>query len=236
VSNIIHRAESRGVAEHGWLHSRHTFSFAEYYDRDRMGFGVLRVLNDDIVEPGMGFGTHPHENMEIVSIPLAGCLRHDDSMGNEHIISTGEVQIMSAGTGITHSEYNNSDTEPVNFLQIWVLPKERNITPRYDQRVFDPQDRVGQFQLLVSPDGASKSVLINQDAWFSMADIGGGDSVPYELSDSANGVYLFVIDGDLVADSTALSKRDGLGVIGCRRIDCKASSAATVLCIEVPMD
>jgi redox-sensitive bicupin YhaK (pirin superfamily) len=235
MSEVIHRADSRGVAEHGWLHSRHTFSFAEYYDRDRMGFGALRVLNDDIVEPGMGFGTHPHENMEIVSIPLSGCLRHEDSMGNKHIISAGEVQVMSAGTGISHSEYNNSDTEPVNFLQIWVLPKERNVAPRYDQRVIDPHDRAGRFQLLASPDGGLGSVLINQDAWFSMADFGAGDSVPYELSDSANGVYLFVIDGVLEADSIALSKRDGLGVIGRPRIECKANSAATVLCIEVPM-
>ena len=200
-----------------------------------MGFGALRVLNDDIVEPGGGFGTHPHENMEIVSVPLAGCLRHEDSMGNEHIISAGEVQIMSAGTGIAHSEYNNSATEPVNFLQIWVLPKERNVSPRYDQRVFEPADRAGRFQLLVSPDGASQSVVINQDAWFSMADISKGDSVPYEFRGRANGAYVFVIDGEVQVDSTSLVRRDGLALTGMPELVCEAASAATVLCIEVPM-
>jgi len=186
---MYHDNQSRGLADHGWLKSRHTFSFADYYNPERMNFGILRVLNDDIVTPSMGFGTHPHENMEIISIPLSGSLRHQDSMGNKHIISTGEVQIMSAGSGITHSEYNNSPSGDVNFLQIWVLPKERDITPRYDQKVFDEGNRKNRFQLLVSPENSDKTVLINQDAWFSLADIEAEKQVTYEKNNKKNGVY-----------------------------------------------
>ena len=166
-----HKNESRGLADHDWLISRHTFSFAGYYNPERMNFGLLRVLNDDIVKPSMGFGTHPHENMEIISIPLSGALRHQDSMGNKHIISTGEVQIMSAGSGLTHSEYNNSSSDDVNFLQIWVLPKEKDITPRYGQKLFDVSGRQNRFQRVVTPQASEETIWINQDAWFSLADI-----------------------------------------------------------------
>ena len=232
---IYHQNQSRGLADHGWLKSRHTFSFANYYDPERMNFGILRVLNDDIVTPSMGFGTHPHENMEIISIPLSGSLRHQDSMGNKHIISTGEVQIMSAGSGITHSEYNNSSSEDVNFLQIWVLPKERDITPRYDQKVFDEGNRKNRFQLLVAPENSEETVLINQDAWFSLADIEAEKQVAYEKNDKKNGVYFFVIEGNVKIEGHDIKRRDGLGLIDGETYPISAQTKTQLLAIEVPL-
>lgn len=235
MKTTIHKADSRGLADHGWLLSRHSFSFADYYDRERMNFGLLRVINDDIVKPAMGFGTHPHENMEIVSIPLKGTLRHQDSMGNRHIISAGEVQIMSAGSGLTHSEYNDSDTEDVNFLQIWVFPEQKNIEPRYGQKRFDPAARRNHFQLLVSPDGAEKSIVINQQTWFSMIQIAAGATVSYPLHDPAHGLYLFIIEGEAVAAGTTLGQRDGLGISEAARVEISTDKGAEVLAIEVPI-
>ena len=232
---IYHENQSRGLADHGWLKSRHTFSFADYYNPERMNFGLLRVLNDDIVTPSMGFGTHPHENMEIISIPLSGSLRHQDSMGNKHIISTGEVQIMSAGSGITHSEYNNSSSEDVNFLQIWVLPKKRDITPRYDQKVFDEGNRKNRFQLLVSPENSEETVLINQDAWFSLADIEAEKQVAYEKNDKKNGVYFFVIEGNVKIEGHDIKRRDGLGLIDGETYPISAQTKTQLLAIEVPL-
>jgi redox-sensitive bicupin YhaK (pirin superfamily) len=232
---MYHENQSRGLADHGWLKSRHTFSFADYYNPESMNFGLLRVLNDDIVTPSMGFGTHPHENMEIISIPLSGALRHQDSMGNKHIISTGEVQIMSAGSGITHSEYNDSSSEDVNFLQIWVLPKERDITPRYDQKLFDEGNRKNRFQLLVAPENSEETVLINQDAWFSLADIEAEKQVVYEKNDKKNGVYFFVIEGNVNIDGNAVKKRDGLGIVDGKTYPIVAQSKAQILAIEVPL-
>ncbi|BHH82475.1 pirin family protein [Desulforhopalus sp. 52FAK] len=232
---VYHENQSRGLADHGWLKSRHTFSFANYYNPERMNFGLLRVLNDDIVTPSMGFGTHPHENMEIISIPLSGALRHQDSMENKHIISTGEVQIMSAGSGITHSEYNDSSSEDVNFLQIWVLPKERDITPRYDQKVFDEGKRKNSFQLLVSPEKSEETVLINQDAWFSLADIEAEKQVIYEKKIQKNGVYFFVIEGNVTIDGNAVKRRDGLGIADGTCYPIVAQSKAQILAIEVPL-
>jgi len=232
---MYHENQSRGLADHGWLKSRHTFSFADYYNPESMNFGLLRVLNDDIVTPSMGFGTHPHENMEIISIPLSGALRHQDSMGNKHIISTGEVQIMSAGSGITHSEYNDSSSEDVNFLQIWVLPKERDITPRYDQKLFDEGNRKNRFQLLVAPENSEETVLINQDAWFSLADIEAEKQVVYEKNDKKNGVYFFVIEGNVNIDGNAVKRRDGLGIVDGKTYPIVAQSKAQILAIEVPL-
>lgn len=232
---IHHKADSRGLADHGWLFSRHTFSFANYYNPERMNFGLLRVINDDIVKPEMGFGTHPHENMEIVSIPLAGSLRHQDSMGNKHIITAGEVQIMSAGSGLTHSEYNNSAEEDVNFLQIWLFPKEKNITPRYGQKLFSKKDRQNRFQTLVSPDKESDAIWINQDAWLSMADFDSGTSVSYLKQQAETGLYFFVISGQVEIDDHALDQRDGLGLTGENDVHIKAKSQTELLCIEVPM-
>lgn len=230
-----HKNNSRGLADHGWLVSRHTFSFANYYDPDRINFGQLRVLNDDIVQPSKGFGTHPHDNMEIVSIPLSGSLRHQDSMGNKHIISAGEVQIMSAGSGITHSEYNNSSTQDVNFLQIWVLPKERNITPRYDQKFFDANQRKNRFQLLVSPQASDETVRINQDAWFSRADIVAGQEVVYDKKKKENGSYFFVIKGDASIDGNSVHRRDGLGLTEAENHTLQAETNTQILVIEVPL-
>ena len=230
-----HENESRGLADHGWLKSRHTFSFANYHNSERMNFGLLRVLNDDIVTPSMGFGTHPHDNMEIISIPLSGSLRHQDSMDNKHIISTGEVQIMSAGSGITHSEYNNSPSEDVNFLQIWVLPKERDINPRYDQKIFDAVDRRNRFQLIVAPETSEETIWINQNAWFSLADIEAEQQVNYEKNDKKNGVYFFVIEGSANIEGYDVKQRDGLGVIDGETYPVFAQIKTQLLAIEVPL-
>ena len=234
-ASIYHQADSRGRTDHGWLLSRHAFSFADYHDPERVRFGLLRVINDDIVKPAMGFGTHPHENMEIVSIPLSGSLRHQDSMGNQHIITAGEVQIMSAGSGLTHSEYNNSDRKDVNFLQIWVSPKEKDIAPRYGQQRFERADRQNRFQTLVSPDTGPDSIWINQQAWFSMAALDAGTTLTYHKHNPASGVYLFVIDGGLTANGQLLIKRDGLGLAGLDAIKLQAETDTEVLAIEVPM-
>ena len=234
MSLTYHESESRGLADHGWLVSRHTFSFASYYDPERINFGALRVLNDDIVKPDMGFGTHPHDNMEIVSIPLSGSLRHRDSMGNEYIITTGEVQIMSAGRGLTHSEYNNSSSDDVNFLQIWVLPKVRNIQPRYGQKRFAPADRVNRFHQLVSPLASEDTIWINQDAWFSLGDIEAGKHVMYEKNKAENVVYFFLIEGEGIIDGQLMKRRDGLGLTEGIRHTVEAKSNSQVLVIEVP--
>ena len=235
MNYVLHKSETRGSADHGWLLSRHTFSFADYYNPERMNFGLLRVINDDIVKPSMGFGTHPHENMEIVSIPLIGSLRHQDSMGNKHVINAGEVQIMSAGSGLTHSEYNNSEKEDVNFLQIWVFPKDKNIPPRYGQRYFDSADRQNKFQVLVSPQKSEDEIWINQDAWFSMADLEAGKEINYQKHLNANGVYFFVVEGSVDIEGTSLERRDGLGLEHGESLTIKAKSNTQLLVIEVPM-
>jgi redox-sensitive bicupin YhaK (pirin superfamily) len=235
MKNQLHRAHSRGLADHRWMLSHHTFSFADYHDPQRMNFGLLRVLNDDIVKPSMGFPTHPHENMEIVSIPLSGSLRHQDSMGNKHVITAGEVQIMSAGTGLSHSEYNNTDQDDVNFLQIWVYPKEKNIAPRYGQKLFNTADRLNRFQTLVSPKKSSESIWINQDAYFSMAEVDTEVTISYQKHRSKNGLYFFVIEGLIEIESQTLNKRDGLALEQEGTIQVSALSKATLLCIEVPL-
>ncbi|NDK56249.1 pirin family protein [Pontibacter fetidus] len=233
---IIHKAETRGHANHGWLDSHHTFSFASYYNPERMGFGLLRVLNDDIVAPGMGFGAHPHDNMEIVSIPLSGELAHQDSTGNKKVIQTNDVQIMSAGSGLTHSEFNNSKTDQVNFLQIWVFPKEQNIKPRYEQKTFNPADRQNKLQTVVSPEQGAESIWINQDAWFTLGSLKTGFTEDYKLHKSGNGVYAFVLEGDLEIDGEKLNKRDGMGISDFETITIKATSDAELLLMEVPMN
>jgi redox-sensitive bicupin YhaK (pirin superfamily) len=235
VIGKVHRAGDRGIAEHGWLHSRHTFSFAQYHDPERMGFGALRVINDDIVEPGAGFDTHEHENMEIISVPLAGVLRHRDSEGNVQIIRQGEVQIMSAGTGIAHSEYNASDTESVNFLQIWVLPKQRNIEPRYGQKEFPAEARENCFQTVVAPDTDVEAVWINQEAWFSLADFSAGHSGVYDMNRDGNGAYVFVIDGEIEISDERLARRDGAEIDEVSGVEIKAVADSEILLIEVPV-
>ncbi|MBV6647103.1 MAG: pirin family protein [Cyclobacteriaceae bacterium] len=234
MKTIHHTADSRGTAFFGWLNSRHTFSFGHYHNPDRINFGALRVLNDDIVAPGKGFGTHPHDNMEIVSIPLQGTLEHQDSTGNTEVIHSGDVQIMSAGSGLTHSEYNHSKTERVNFLQVWVLPKERDIKPRYEQKTYLKQDRINKLQTVVAPDDQN-AVWINQQAWFHLSTLKEGFELKYQLKDSNNGVYLFVLGGEVAAGNTTLGTRDGLGVYDTQNFDIRASQDAELLLIEVPM-
>jgi quercetin 2,3-dioxygenase len=228
-------ADSRGAARHGWLYSRHTFSFADYYNPERMGFGLLRVINDDIVLPSAGFATHPHRNMEIISIPLAGSLKHQDSMGNKHVIKAGEIQVMSAGTGITHSEHNNSEHEEVNFLQIWVMPKALNIIPQYDQRRIDEPKINNHFQLIIAPMGTANHIGINQDTFFSLARIDAGQLINYEKYNENNGVYFFIIYGKVSIGSQHLNKRDGIGITDEDGLSIGACEQSEVLCIEVPM-
>jgi quercetin 2,3-dioxygenase len=235
MKTTIHLADSRGLADHGWLKSRHTFSFAEYYNPERTRFGLLRVLNDDVVQPGMGFGAHPHDNMEIVSIPLSGALAHKDSMGSEQIINTGDVQIMSAGSGLYHSEYNASKTEPVNFLQIWVFPKLKNIEPRYEQKTYDPAGRKNKLQVVVSPEKDDGALWINQNAYFSLGNLDAGKNVTYNIHHKDNGVYLFMLDGSAGVSGTNLNKRDAIGLEDTEEINIKAISDSEILLIEVPM-
>ncbi|SOE20918.1 hypothetical protein SAMN06298216_1393 [Spirosomataceae bacterium TFI 002] len=236
MKTIVHQANQRGMANHGWLKSAHSFSFANFYDPSKMGFGLLRVLNDDFVEGGMGFGTHPHDNMEIISIAMEGELEHQDSMGNKAVIKPGEVQIMSAGTGIKHSEKNKSSKEAVKFLQIWVMPKKRNITPRYDQQFFDPKERQNALQVVVSPDNTvEKGVKINQDAWFSLADLEKGNSINYDFKKKGNGVYLFVLEGEVELAGNKLNKRDAIGLTETDSFEIKSTGNSKLLIMEVPM-
>lgn len=228
-------ATERGTANFGWLDSKHSFSFGSYYDPDKVHFGALRVLNDDVVAGGKGFGSHPHDNMEIISIPLRGALLHKDSEGNEHVLPTGQVQAMSAGSGIVHSEHNESPTEEVEFLQIWIMPETQNIAPRYSQKEFPAADRRNKLQLVVSPDGRDGSLAINQQAYISRAELGNDDSLEYVLKDPANGVYAFLIEGQIVVDGQQLKRRDAAEVSGTARFDFRASEAADVLLLEVPL-
>lgn len=236
MKTIVHKAEERGFADHGWLKAAHSFSFAGYYNPAKTHFGLLRVLNDDIVAPGMGFGTHGHDNMEIVTIPLKGILAHKDSLGSEGKIEFGEVQIMSAGSGIQHSEFNGSLTDEVNLLQIWVFPKVRNIPPRYDQKRFDPEKGHNKLQLLVSPEESAETMWINQDAYFSLGDFDAGKQVEYSIKHQGNGAYLFVIDGDVQVEGHVLKAKDAMGILDTNNFDFKAESKAKVLIIEVPME
>jgi hypothetical protein len=235
-NSVLHKSETRGDANHGWLHSRHTFSFADYYDPERVHFGMLRVLNDDIVEAGMGFSTHPHDNMEIISIPLEGDLEHKDSMGNVSVIKHGDVQVMSAGSGITHSEYNRNRDRRVKFLQIWVFPNRKNVKPRYDQVTLNIADRHNKFQQILSPDPDDEGVWIYQNAWFHLAQFDKGFSADYKVKASGNGVYTFVLSGDITINNQELNPRDGFGIRDTDKLFVKADSDAEFLIMEVPME
>lgn len=236
MKTILHKANSRGLANHGWLKSNHTFSFASYYNPERMSFGALRVLNDDYVDAGKGFGRHPHDNMEIISIPLSGDLRHQDSMGNTTVIRQGDVQAMSAGTGVTHSEMNDSRESPVEFLQIWVYPKERNISPNYSQITLEKDALQDKLDQIVSPDPNDRGVTVNQDAWFHLGELNVGTKIDYEIKKEGNGVYVFVLEGDVSVGDQALNKRDGFGVWDTNGFSISADSQSRVLLMEVPME
>lgn len=235
MKTVLHKAKTRGHANHGWLNSHHTFSFANYYNPDRMHFGVLRVLNDDVVAGGRGFGTHPHDNMEIISIPLEGDLEHKDSMGNTAVIKSGDVQAMSAGTGVYHSEYNKQSDKEVRFLQIWVFPNKKNVEPRYDQITLDKGQLKNNFKQILSPNADDDGVWIHQNAWFHMGDLEKGTETHYDIKDRNNGVYAFVLEGEVSINGQALEKRDGYGVWDTDQISIKADSNAKVLLMDVPM-
>ncbi|MEM6893876.1 MAG: pirin family protein [Bacteroidota bacterium] len=236
MKTVLHKADTRGNANHGWLQSRHTFSFANYYDPERMNFGLLRVLNDDTVSEARGFGTHPHRDMEIISIPLEGDLEHKDSMGTSAIIKQGDIQVMSAGTGIMHSEYNANKDKPVKFLQIWVFPNEKGVTPRYDQITLDLEDRKNKMQQVLSPNPEDAGVWIHQNAWFNMTSLEAGKSLSYELNDAKNnGVYAFVLEGEVTINGQPLEKRDGFGLWDVAHLDITANNNTELLLMEVPM-
>ena len=236
ANQLIHKAATRGHADHGWLRTNHTFSFADYYNPERVHFGALRVLNDDYIAGGMGFGTHPHDNMEIITIPLEGDLEHKDSMGNGTVIKHGDVQVMSAGTGITHSEYNHNKTKPVQLLQIWVFPNKRNVTPRYDQITLDVNERRNKLQQILSPNSNDEGVWIHQDAWFHIGRFDQNFETTYTWKKQGNGVYVFVIKGDITVNGTALNERDGSGIWNTDTMTIQANSAnAELLIMEVPM-
>ena len=237
MKTVLHKAETRGSANHGWLQSKHTFSFANYYNPERMNFGLLRVLNDDIVSEAQGFGTHPHRDMEIISIPLEGDLEHKDSMGTSAIIKQGDIQVMSAGTGIMHSEYNANKDKPVKFLQIWVFPNKKGVIPRYDQITLDVADRKNRLQQVLSPNPDDDGVWIHQNAWFSMSSLEAGKSLTYTLNDPENnGVYAFLMDGEATMNGQILEKRDGFGVWDTSELEITANSNTELLLMEVPMN
>jgi len=235
MKTVLHKANSRGHANHGWLNSYHSFSFGSYHQNDRMHFGALRVLNDDTVAAGMGFGKHPHDNMEIVSIPLFGNLQHQDSTGRNEIIRAHDVQIMSAGSGIAHSEMNASKTEEVKFLQIWVFPKLKNIEPRYEQKSFLPENRLNQILTVVAPDDTN-TVFINQDAWFSLGNFSKDLSIEYPIKKTGNGVYVFVLSGSVTVNGELLENRDGLGVSETAILTIVANTESELLLIDIPME
>lgn len=234
-NSVLHKADTRGDANHGWLHSKHTFSFANYYNPERMHFGVLRVLNDDTVAGGMGFGTHPHDNMEIISIPLSGDLEHKDSMGNIAVIKNGDIQVLSAGTGIQHSEYNKNKNEEVKFLQIWVFPNKRDVTPRYDQITLNLADRKNKLQQILSPNATDAGVWIHQNAWFHLADFDKGTTTEYTFKNKGNGLYVFNLKGELKINDQILNTRDGLGIWDTNIVSITAQSDSEFLLMEVPM-
>lgn len=233
---VLHKANTRGYANHGWLEARHTFSFANYYNPERVQFGALRVLNDDIIAGGMGFGTHPHDNMEIITIPLEGDLAHKDSMNNAEIIKFGDVQVMSAGTGILHSEFNPNADRRTNLLQIWVFPKVRNVTPRYQQITLNVADRKDKLQQILSPNATDDGVWIHQDAWFHMGNLSANTTVDYQLHLKNNGLYIFVIKGTIKVGEQELNARDGYGIWDFDSLTLTATSDAEILTMEVPMN
>jgi redox-sensitive bicupin YhaK (pirin superfamily) len=235
ATTVLHKADSRGYANHGWLLSRHTFSFANYYNPDRIHFGALRVLNDDMVEAGKGFGTHPHDNMEIVSIPLEGDLEHRDSMDNVSVIRHGDIQVMSAGSGIFHSEFNKNIDRAVKFLQIWIFPNKKNVTPRYDQITLNLADRQNKLQQILSPNPDDAGVWIYQNAWFHIGKFSKGFNAEYKIKVKGNGVYAFILNGELTINSQQLNSRDGFGMPDTDILKINSDSDSEFLLMEVPM-
>lgn len=232
----IQRASERGGANHGWLNAKHYFSFAGYHNPERVHFGLLRVLNDDKISGGAGFPPHPHDNMEIVTIPLSGALQHKDNTGGAGVIKAGDIQIMSAGTGVQHSEFNASKTEEATLFQVWIFPKLRNIKPRYDQRTFDINERINKWQIVVSPNEADNALWINQDARFALTKLEAGKMLSYENAFKGNGVYLVVINGSVEIDGKPFNKRDAVGISDADEFSIRATEDAELMAIEIPMN
>ncbi|WP_378176909.1 pirin family protein [Aquimarina sp. SS2-1] len=235
MKTILHTSDSRGTANFGWLNSYHSFSFGNYYNPERMSFGALRVLNDDTVSAGMGFGKHPHDNMEIVSIPLEGDLEHKDSMGNITVIKQGDIQVMSAGTGVFHSEFNKNTDKEVKFLQIWVTPNKKNVAPRYDQISIDEENLENNLYQILSPNTDDDGVWIHQDAWFHLGKLESQNTQTYTLKDKKNGVYAFVLEGSISIEDKVLEKRDGLGIWDVEQIKLTSNESSKILLMEVPI-
>lgn len=233
---VLHKANERGHADHGWLNAYHSFSFANWYNPDKVQFGVLRVLNDDTVAPGMGFGMHPHDNMEIITIPLEGDLAHKDSMGNAETIKFGDVQVMSAGTGIRHSEFNPNADRRTKLLQIWLFPNKQNVEPRYQQITLNVNDRHNKLQQILSPNPGDEGVWIHQDAWFNMGKLDQGFTTEYIVKRKENGVYAFVISGKVTINGYALDTRDALGVWDTEKLDIQVDENAELLLMDIPME
>jgi redox-sensitive bicupin YhaK (pirin superfamily) len=236
AQSILHQAATRNQSDHGWLKSFHTFSFGMHYNPERVQFGALRVLNDDWVSGGMGFGEHPHDNMEIISIPLEGALQHEDSMGNVAVIESGEIQVMSAGTGIYHKEFNKDKGQPVQFLQIWLFPNQRNVNPRYQQLRYDNLTKPNEFTQILSPDKEDDGIWIYQDAWFSLGKFDKNTKTTYQFKNKADGVYVFVLKGVAKIGEQELSERDGYGVWDADHIDIETEADTQILLMEVPMN
>jgi quercetin 2,3-dioxygenase len=237
MKTTVHRSENRGHANHGWLNAKHSFSFASWYDPTKIHFGALRVLNDDEVAQGMGFGKHPHENMEIITLVQQGALEHKDSMGNGSIMRANDVQVMSAGTGVFHSEFNPSKEEPLRLFQIWVFPDKGNAVPRYDQKTFLPEGRKNQWQEIIKPDTQTdgEAIFIHQQAWFNLTDLDAGASLNYTVKKEGNGVYVFIIEGEAEVAGEKLNRRDAIGITDFASFDLKASADARILVMDVPM-
>lgn len=235
MKHEIYKANTRGQADYGWLKTHYSFTFSQYYNPERIHFGMLRVLNDDTVAPGMGFGTHPHDNMEIITIPLQGSLQHKDSMGNSSVIHSNEVQVMSAGSGIQHSEFNPSHTKAVELFQIWIFPNEKEVEPRYAQKEFEEKDRINKWQVLVSPENSGNILWIHQNAWISRVKLDSAKEIIYKANRNENGMYLMVIDGTIKLEGENLQKRDAIGITDSAEITIKSTAAADLLMIEVPM-
>jgi quercetin 2,3-dioxygenase len=235
-NTILHKANTRGHADHGWLNAYHSFSFASWHNPERVQFGVLRVLNDDTIAAGMGFGEHGHDNMEIITLPLEGDLAHKDSMGNAEIIKTGDIQVMSAGTGIRHSEFNPNQDQQTKLFQIWLFPKYRNVTPRYQQITLDVSRQKNNFAQILSPNIDDEGVWIYQDAWFYLGDFDANFSKNLSLKKDGNGFYIMTIDGEIEVNGETLEKRDAIGIWETNAIEIKATTNSKFLVMEIPME
>ena len=235
MKKTFHTSGTRGEANHGWLHAKHSFSFAQFFNPERIQFGALRVLNDDVIAPGMGFGTHPHNNMEIITIPLKGALEHKDSMDNIGVVAVDEIQVMSAGTGVSHSEYNKNKDQPLNLLQLWVLPNKQNVVPRYDQKNIKSLKKTNALYPVITPNHDAAGMWIHQDAWFHLGDFDQKTTVPYSLHKEGNGVYAFMIEGGASIEGESLEKRDALGLWETEGFTITAEENSRILLVEVPM-